>query len=192
MQDYIAQRTRDAGGVTADLFGWQWSNTWSEDLSLQTSYAGPSAAALADAPEDGHTYVLFHEAEGYALARSEAEDGAVAAKEVPVRGNYLTGTLPDDVRVFTAHLMGDDTLMLSDQDGRYLTCTQEGKLTLTEEPGEDDGSIWHFMADEPGYYVQSQGSEDGLAIEYFKGTLGLYRLSERNRFLFNFYEVDGS
>ncbi len=192
MQTYIAERSQGSGGVTPDMFAWKWSNVWSKDLSLQTSYEGPYAAVLADAPEDGHAYVLFNEAEGRALARGDLGDGAVAAKEVGVCGNYVTGTLADDVRVFTAHVVGDDTLMLSDQDGRYLTRSPDGELKLTEEPAEDDGSIWFLGAGEPGYYVQSVGSKDGLAIECYKGRFDLYRLKERNRFLLNFYEVDGS
>jgi hypothetical protein len=65
-------------------------------------------------------------------------------------------------------------------------------VLLTEEPAKDDCSIWCLEAGEPGYYVQSVGSKDGLAIECYKRRFDLYRLKERNRFLLNFYEVDGS
>lgn len=68
IQEYIAEQTDRFGGVTADRMNWEWSVTFSEDSSSLPSGDIPVAATLAEIPRDGGRYVLYHEAQGSALA----------------------------------------------------------------------------------------------------------------------------
>ena len=110
--------------------------------------------------------------------------------EIPAHGNDLTGSIPENTLVFTAHLTGENTLMLTDQYGRYLTCIEKGGLSLTDEAVEGDLSLWQLIPAEPGYYVKSSGAENEQALEYYNQRIMTYTLGSGEWYIFNFYEVN--
>ena len=187
--EYVTAETERHGAVTADRFGWEWSVTRPADAAALPPYDGPIAASLAAAPEDGHRYVLYHEAEGCTMAGEPDNADSLAATRVPAHGNDLTGTLPDDALVFTAHLVGEDTLTLCDQQGRYLTCKGKGGLELTDEAAAHDRSVWQLIPTEAGLFVRSYGAKDDQALECVAERITTRTLDDSDWFTFNLYEV---
>ena len=191
IQEYIAGQTERYGSITPDMMNWKWSVTWSENPAALPPYDGPAAASLAEAPRDGHRYVLYHEAQQSTVTDQTDSSSSLITAEIPAHGNDLTGSLPDNALVFTAHLTGEDTLMLTDQYGRYLTCIEKGGLSLTDEAAEGNLSDWQLIPAEPGYYVKSVGAENEQALEYYNQRIMTYTLGSGEWYLFNFYEVNG-
>ncbi len=189
IQEFITEQTEKSGSVTADMMGWEWSVAWLGDLASQLSHTSPVSATLADVPEDGCRYVLYCEAQGCGATNEVDESGALVAQELEACGNDLVGTLPDEVAVFTVHAVGEDTIMLSDENGRYLACGKNGGATLTGQVTDDDRSVWQLIEAKPGYHIQSSGAMDGQAIEYASGKITTHALGRSDMYLFNFYEL---
>ena len=186
---YVADQTKRHGAVTADMFDWEWSVTWSGDPSSLPPYDGPVAASLAAAPQDGHHYVLYHEAEGCTMAGEPDNAGSLATTDIPAQGRDLTGTLPDDALVFTAEQVSGDTLMLRDRQGRYLTCRESGGLELTEEAGAHERTVWRLVPTEAGRYVMSVGATDEQALQCVGDRISTRAINNGDWFAFNLYEV---
>ena len=189
IRDYITGICAGGGSVSPDLFTWKWEMVWLEDPAALQEYAGETAAVLAEAPLDGHSYVIYHEAQGCTLTEQIA-NGKAKTADIPARGNFLTGALPEDALVFTVHTESGGTLMLTDRKGRYLSCGRGG-LYLAEEPAEHSRSAWRPVQAEGGYYLVSAGAENEQALEYYDGYINTYRVNANGSYLFNFYEVNG-
>ena len=190
IQEFITEKTEKNGSVTADMMGWEWSVAWLGDLASQLSHTSPVSATLADVPKDGRRYVLYCEAQGCGATFEADESGSLIPAELEACGNDLVGTLPDEV-VFTVHMVGEDTITLSDEDGQYLTCGVDGGLSLTDEATGDDRSVWQLIEAKPGYHIQSVGATGGQSIEYDNGKITTHALGRSDMYLFNFYEVGG-
>ena len=175
-------------GVSPDAFNWEWYITYSADPTSLAPWEGQIAASLADAPEDGHRYVLYLEAQGCTLT-GEDSVGTMDTVDIDAYGDLLIGELPESAHVFTAHMVAEDQLTLTDETGRYLTCGESGGLSLTKEMAGDDLSVWQLIACPGGYNVRSVGAEQDQVIEYYDGQFKTYRFNEKGLHVFNFYEV---
>ena len=189
IQEYITDQCADGGSVTRSAIGWHWEIVYSADPAALPPYDGPAAASLAPVPLEGHRYVLYQESSGCSMTGRQDGDG-LAAAGIPAWGNQLVETLPGDVLVFCAHPQGEDTLLLTDPQGRYLTCGRNGGLRLTEEAEENDLSLWQLIPAEGGYYLKSAGAQNDQMLEYYGGKINTYRMNAGGQYLFNFYEVN--
>ena len=188
IQDFIVERWQRGESVTAETQNWQWSVIWSGDPADQKASDGQAAARLAAAPQDGHRYVLYHEAQGSTLTGME-KDGVVTAVEITACGNDLLAPLPEDALIFTVQMAGDDTLRLMDQSGRYLCCGLMGNLMFQDEDAGQKDSLWQLIPAESGFYLKSADSTENYALQYYGGRFCAFRLSSGGWYLFNFYEV---
>ena len=189
IQEYVITHCEDSGSLTPDAIQWQWYVTYSADPAALPPYNGPTAAHLAEAPQNGHQYIIYQEAQGCTLT-AQPDSGGFTALELPSHGNDLTGALPEEAQVFTAEMHGEDTLFLVDSEGRYLSCGESGGLFLTDEAAENDLSLWHILPANGGYYLQSADSSVNQALQYYGGRFTTYTLSYNNTFLINFYDVN--
>ena len=188
IQEFIIGVCEKAGSVTADVITWRWGLTYSEASSDLKPYHGPVSASLASAPQDGHRYIIYHEGEGCTMT-ALPDGGGLLPVAIPSHGNNLVGALPEEALIFTVHMLSKDTLMLTDMQGRFLTCGKSGGLSLTEEAAENDLSFWQITQTECGYYLKSAGAENDQALEWYGGKILTYRHSSDSYYLFNFYEV---
>ena len=79
--------------------------------------------------------------------------------------------------------------MLTDPEGRYLTCGESGGLSLTDASAEGRLSCWQLIDAGYGYYVKSAGARNNQALQYYGGRITTYWLDPSSGYLFNFYEV---
>lgn len=186
--EYIDEACKDGGSVVPDAFNWHWEMGYSIDVAALPPYDGPVVASLVEAPEDGHQYVLYQESEGYTLTNEPDTTGFVAAS-IPAYGNDLVDALPDNTVVLTAHMVGEDMLMLTDVEGRYLTCGAAGGISFTEEAAEGDLSLWQLIPQGYAYQLMSVGADGDQALESFGGKILTYKINPSAQYLFNFYEV---
>ena len=147
---YIREQCDANGAVTTAPFTWHWSLGYTADPAEQTRYEGEAAARLASTPEEGHTYVICHEAERMTMGRKAVSNGFEAVP-CEFHGNILAGPLNPEVQRFTVHLQEDGGVVMVNAEGLYLTCTTGKSLELTEEMAEDGGSVWRLMPDNGGY-----------------------------------------
>jgi hypothetical protein len=188
IKEYIAQETERVGGLSPEAFNWRWSIIYSEDPAALSAYDGRTVAVRVDRPQDGHVYVLYNEARGCTLANHGTSAGMDVA-EIASYGDALVDGLPDDALVFTAHEAEGGLLMLTDQGGRYLTCGENGGLSLTDAPGDGLLSLWQLIETDGGYYIKSAGPGNNQALQYYGGSIKTYRFNPSGLLLFNFYEV---
>ncbi len=73
--EYISDQCSENGAVTPDNFTWRWSLGYSADPASLAPYEGKKAASLVRRPEDGHTYVIYHEAQGCTFTERETNGG---------------------------------------------------------------------------------------------------------------------
>ena len=188
VKDYIAQETERVGGLSPEAFNWTWSVIYSEDPAAMSAYDGRTVAVLVDRPQDGHVYVLYNEAQGCTLA-DQSSSASMDVTEIASYGDALVEALPDDALIFVAHEAEQGLLMLTDQDGRYLTCGDSGGLSLTDAPGDGLLSLWQLIEADGGYYIESADAGNNRALLYYGGRITTHWLNPSGLFLFNFYEV---
>ncbi len=188
IKEYIVRETERAGGLSPEIFTWKWTLVCPEDPSVLSSDEGRTVAVLADRPQDGHQYVLYHEAQGCALTGRSSGDGLEVVK-ITRHGDRLVDALPGDVLVLTAHETMEGSLMFTVPDGRCLASGESGGLLLTDVSKEDRPGLWQLMEADCGYYVLSAGASNRLALQYYDRRVTTYRLDPCGLYLFNFYEV---
>lgn len=191
--EYIRYRCAAGAVLTPDAFTWHWSIDYLADPSALAPYDGETAATLANTPEDGHTYILYHEAEGRTIKENKLNHG-FASEACDAYGNDLTAPLPEDVLPLTVHITDQDRMQLSftDPQGRYLTCGTNGGLMLTDEMADNDLSLWTLKEANGGWFIISAGrgskSNNSQAIQLYSNCFSTYSFSETGYFIFNFYE----
>ena len=190
IREYIARETERVGGLSPEAFNWRWAVIFSEDPAAMSAYEGRTVAMLADRPQDGHVYVLYHEAQGCALT-DHSNSGGMDAVEIASCGDALVDVFPDDALILTAHVAEEGSLMFTDPDGRYLTCGDSGGLSLTDAPADGLMSQWQLIEADGGHYIISAGAGNDQALEYYDGRITTFRRSPSGLYLFNFYEVTG-
>ena len=186
IEGYIRTRTGEKGAVTPEDFPWRWGIVYGENPAALPPYEGKTAAVLADRPEDGKAYILYHEPSGCTLS-ARGDSGSLDGVPVPARGDTLADSLPEDALVFTAHVNGEGLVSFTIPDGRILSCARGGGVLLSDSPSEDGMDLWR-LEEAPGcWYIVCAGSENSLALEYYSGRFTTFRLSESGAYLFNFY-----
>ena len=188
IKEYIARETERVGGLSPEAINWKWSIIYSENPAAMSAYEGRTVAVLADRPQDGHDYVLYHEAQSCTLT-DHSNSGGMDAAEIASCGDALVDVLPDDALIFTVHEAEEGLLMLTDPDGRYLTCGDSGGLSMTDTPADGLLSLWQLIEADGGYYIKSAAAGNNQALEYFGGRITTYPLAPSVLYLFNFYEV---
>ena len=192
--EFLRERNETAGSLTPDIFNWTWETGYSADPAALPPYEGEASAALCNDPEEGHSYVLYHEAEGIVLTDREI-NGALGGSEVEAYGNLLIGEIPENAFCFTIHSSEAGNWLIKDSQRRYLTCGGDGGgLVLTQEEASDGLSEWSLEKAHNGWYILSTGTENSTAprqaIGYYDGCFTAYRFAESGAFLFSLYEVD--
>lgn len=189
---YVEECCADGGELTPDLITWNWSVDYSADMDHLPAWEGELAAKQAAYPEEGHAYILYHEASGNALTGKTVK-GGLGGAACGAYGDALTAPLAADVLTFTVQAQEDGSLLIQTSEGQYLTCGSDGQLRLTEEPGEDGQSLWELRPADGGWYlVHVNSARDAAvpqAIEYYSDRFTTYGFGENEGFLFNFYEV---
>ena len=185
LADYIRKKTKEEGAVTPDSFFWHWEILWSADPASLPPYEGTVIASLAARPEDGHSYILYHEAEGATLT-ARGINGGLAETAVAAYGNDLVDFLPEDALLLTVHMDGEGRFTLADAQGRYLTANPGGGLGLYEEPAADGRSLWQTEETDDGWILVNAGS--GLAMQYYMDRFTTYAPRKSGHYIFNFYE----
>ena len=188
IQEYITRETEKRGGVSPEAFNWNWSIGYFGDPSALPPFEGQVVAKRVDAPVDGRRYVIYHEAQGCTLT-DHANSGGFDITEIGAYGDTLVDAIPENALIFTAHVVNDNELMLSDDRGQYLTCGASGGLSLMDKPASDDLSLWQLIPAEGGYHLKSAGARNDQALQYYGGRITTYFLNSSGLFLFNFYEV---
>ena len=188
---YIREQCDANGAVTTAPFTWHWSLGYTADPAEQTRYEGEAAARLASTPEEGHTYVICHEAERMTMGRKAVSNGFEAVP-CEFHGNILAGPLNPEVQRFTVHLQEDGGVVMVNADGLYLTCTTGKSLELTEEMAEDGGSVWQLMPDNGGYgfACRRQNLNESGILEIYANQIQTYHYKNSDFAIFNFYEVE--
>lgn len=186
IKDYLAQETERVGGLSPEAFNWKWSIIYSGDPAAMPAYEGRTVAVLADRPQDGHIYVLYQEAQGCTLTDHSNSDG-LNVTEIANYGDALVDVLPNDALTFTAHEAEEGLLMLTDQEGRYLTGGDSGGLSLTDAPADGLLSLWQLIEADAGYYIKSADAGNNQALQYYGGRITTYQFSPSGLFLFNFF-----
>ncbi len=148
-------------------------------------WEGELAAKLALRPEEGHTYVIYHESSGNAIAQ-KVSDAAYGPAACEAYGDALTGPLPEEAQCFTVKDARDGKLYILTADGSYLTCVGSGVLSATEEPADGDRSLWELQPVNGGCYIVSAGFGDTpLALQYYSGHFNTYKLNYTGIYIFN-------
>lgn len=187
IEEYIAWRTLENGGVIPEIdFPWHWEMVYSADLKELPAYEGVPGAVLAEKPEEGHTYVIYHEAQESTLTAQESREGLEAVL-CPVFGEVLPAPLPETALVFTAYRGGDDTFRFREAGGKWLVY-DSGKLTLQEEPEDERTSCWRLEEAYGGWYVINAAA-NRQALQYYREHFSTYWLNPSGVYTFNFYEV---
>ena len=188
---YIREQCDANGAVTTAPFTWHWSLGYTADPAEQTRYEGEVAARLASTPEEGHTYVICHEAERMTMGRKAVSNGFEAVP-CEFHGNILAGPLNPEVQRFTVHLQEDGGVVMVNAEGLYLTCTPGKSLELTEEMAEDGGSVWRLMPDNGGYgfACRRQNLNESGILEIYANQIQTYHYKNSGFAIFNFYEVE--
>ena len=187
--EYVRERCAAQGELTPDSFNWHWSVICPEDPDAPSSSDLEAAATLADQPEDGHTYVLYHEASGTALTDKVKGTGLKGA-EIEAYENILLAPLPENTLVFTARVNDDGTFLLSDAQGRYLSAIYGG-VKLTKSPSKNDLSLWKSVPGRGGMNLINMGLKDNKALQYYSQSYITFSVSRSSPFIFNFYETEG-
>lgn len=187
--EYVRERCAAQGELTPDSFNWHWSVICPEDPDAPSSSDLEAAATLADQPEDGHTYVLYHEASGTALTDKVKGTGLKGA-EIEAYENILLAPLPENTLVFTARVNDDGTFLLSDAQGRYLSAIYGG-VKLTKSPSKNDLSLWKSVPGRGGMNLINMGLKDNKALQYYSQSYITFIVSRSSPFIFNFYETGG-
>lgn len=182
---YISRKSEEEGALRPDA-QWHWSVEYNADEEAPDE---AKAAVYAEKPEDGHSYVIFNEGEGRVLLRKGAE-GSLSTAECEEYADVITGALPEDAAVLTAHEQPDGRFCLTDQDGKYLNAGTGRSLTLADEKGSADESLWELRPADGGWYIVNTGNEV-VALEYYEEDFVLCPLNPSipSRFTFGFYEV---
>lgn len=186
--EYISDQCAENGAVTPDIFTWNWSVGYSADPAALPPYEGEKAASLVRRPEDSHTYVIYHEAQGCTFTQRET-NGGLGAVEAAAYGEILPAPLPGEALTFTVHEDDAGRLMLTDPQGRYLTAGSSGGLMLTDSASEGDLSVWNLVEAYGGWYVVNAGARGNQALEFYSGRFTTYELGRSGIYTFNFYEV---
>ena len=184
---YLTDTTAANGAVTPDDFTWRWSVGYSADPKALPPYEGPVVAELAEKPEDGHTYILYHEAQGCTLT-DRSTGGGLGTAVIHAYGSHLVDTLPAEALRFTAHVSEDGLLSLTDERGRFLASGTGGGLMLVKTPAEGNLHLWRLEPANGGWYLVNEG-DDGQALEYYSGKFTMYHFEASGLYLFNFYEI---
>lgn len=190
--EYIRDRCAEDGTLTPDAFGWHWSAGYSADPAALPPYEGEVTAHLTEKPEEGHTYVLYHEAEGQVFL-DRVTNGGLGAGECRAWGEDLIDPLPENALLFSVRPAEDGTLYILDRSGRCLSCGSAGGLSLTDGEAANGLSRWRLEPARGGWYVVNAGEGSAAngrqALEYYNGRFSTYQHAERAQFIFNFYEV---
>ena len=195
IEEYIHDRCAADGALTPDAFNWHWSIDYLVAPESLPSYDGETAATLANAPEDGHTYILYHEAEGRALTGSQMNQGFSSAA-CGAYGNDLIAPMPEDVLPLTVHMADQENKKLSftDPQGRFLTCGTGGGLILTDEMADNDLSLWTLREANGGWFIISAAGKTNAnynqAIQLYYDRFSTYHCNGTGYFIFNFYETE--
>ena len=190
--DYVRKTSQD-GGLTPELFTWKRELTYSADPAAADSGEGKTAAVREETPEEGVSYVLYQEAEGCAMTGRTENDG-LAGAEMTASGDRLTGEIPEEVLRFTVKRKADGNLLLTDQNGRYLTCDKSRGIELTEKEAEDHLSEWILKKTDGSYALVSAGNkgtgDQEIAVQYFESRFTNYPYVDRGDYVFNFYRIE--
>lgn len=186
--EYIRDHTEAEGAIRPDAFNWHWEMTWSSDPAAAPAYEGKAGAAFVDAPEDGHQYILCNEPVCAAVT-GNVDGGGMDGVQCQAVGEILAAPLPEEAKVFTAHLDEKGTLQLTDPEGRFLASGKRGGLLLADK-GDDSGlTSWRLEPCNGGYIVSNEGTNEPRALEYYSGRFSTYAPGKYGRFVYNFYEV---
>ena len=189
--EYITDRCEANGAVTPDDFPWHWTLEYTADPKALPPYEGTAAAVFASMPESGHGYILYNESEGCAVTYGSSA-GSLGSVLCEAYGGILTAPLTVEALVFTVQDTGDGKLVITDPEGRYLSCGSSGGLVLYKEMNSNGLSQWTLEPAYGGWNIVNCGPESNgdqrLAINYYSGRITVGQLSDRRQFIFNFYE----
>ncbi len=187
--EYIARRTAENGGVIPEQdFPWHWGMEYFADPKELPARDGIPGAVLEEKPEEGHAYVICHEAQGSILTARDTGEGLEAAVWPPY-GGALPAPLPEGALVFTAYRGGDDSFRFREKGGKWLVAGTGGRLALQEEPENESLSCWRLEDAYGGWYVINTGTGGRQALQYYEGYFKTYPLNRSAPYIFNFYEV---
>ena len=182
LADYIRDTSAKNGGITAEDFGWHWKADYSLTPENTKPYDGPIYAQLAEKPEDGGTYVLYHEPSGRIAVD---ENGKLSTVPQNAEQNYLAADpLPDNVMLFTVNYVSDDCITLRNAEGQYLT---NDKLAWADAM-EEGITTWRLNARNGAWQLLSTEEGRLRGLEIYKTDLSVYTAGPRDNFCFNFYE----
>ncbi|MBQ1439732.1 MAG: bifunctional metallophosphatase/5'-nucleotidase [Solobacterium sp.] len=179
---YIRDTSDQEGGVSTDSFDWHWEADYSLTPENTKPYEGPIYAQLAQKPEDGKTYVLYHEASGRIVVE---DSGKLSTVPQNAAQNYLVADpLPDNVMLFTVNVVSEDCITLRNAEGKYLT---NDKLAWADTM-EEGITTWRLNARNGAWQLLTTGDDRPKALEIYKANLSTYTAEPRDNFCFNFYE----
>ena len=190
--EYIVDQCEENGAITPAEFTWYWSLEYTADPDALPPCEGMPAAVYAKTPESGPSYLIFNESEGCAVAerRTAGSLGSVACEAY---GDTLLAPISDEALVFTVRDTGDGSLIITDAEGRFLSCGADGSLNLSIEMSPDGLSLWMLEPAYGGWNIISAGKgsdgETRQAVNYYSGRFMTARLTDRRQFIFNFYEI---
>ena len=187
--EYLALAEAESGGVSPEAFDWRWEIDYSADPRA-AAWDGEAGARLAALPEDGRRYVIYNEAEGFAIA-GEGPGGRLEAAAWEAQADCLPAPVPENALVLTAHAGEDGAFRFTAPDGRMLVCGPGGGLTLQAEPAGEAADLWWLEKACGGWYIVSAGAEGNKAIQYYSDCFSTYRLGRTGVFICNFYEIPG-
>lgn len=187
IENYIRKCTSKYGGVSTDLFKWKWEIIYSADPSEKVKYDGEVFAEYCEKLQDGHKYIIYHDATGLTLT-NESINSSLGSVSVNANGEYLVDKKPDEAIVLTAIYNKDGYVSFKDEKENYLACAQNGSLSFVSDANKD--SIW-WKIDKTtdGNYIISAGNDNNLALQVYLGKFMTYQLYNSGYFVFNFYEV---
>ena len=181
--DYVLENSRSAEIVPEEKFNWNWQVLTG---NTQETYQGKSYASLAAKPEEENTYVLYNESGG-AVITLDAETDKLQSATVAAYGNDLINPLPDNALRLTVHYEGKNSIILSDEKGRYLKAEQ---LAWTDQK-DDPANRWILEETEGGWALlngeeYNQGVRKGLEV-YLGAVRNFYLEEPAGMHCFNFY-----
>ena len=186
LADYIRKETEEKGAVTPQAFNWNWKITYAADAVDLPAYDGKIVACLNTRPEDGQSCILYSETQERAVT-SRINNGGLAQVAIPVYGDAMVDSLPEETLVLTVHVDAEGRIAMTDPAGRYLTGGVNGSLSLSTEPAEGDLSLWTLEEAKGGWYIVNAGAEGNQAIEASSDRFLMYSLEPAGTYVFNFY-----
>ena len=182
LTEYVKTTSEQYGGVTTDAFDWHWEAGYSLTPEYTKPYDGPIYARFTEKPEDGKTYVLYHESTGRVVVE---EDGILTTVPQNAERDYLTGDpLPENVLRLTVNYVDDNCITLCNEEGKYLTSDK-----LTWQANAQDGiTAWRLNALNGAWQLLSTEEGSKKAMEVFRTEVSMYDVGLHHSFCFNFYE----